>query len=121
MTKGSLARSRPTSKRCAGNSRSTRSSRTRDMISEPLVDRVARVFDDDGPLSTAFDGFEPRPGQRRLADSVARVLEDGGTLVAEAGTGTGKTLAYLVPAVLSGKRVLISTGTRTLQDQIFYK
>jgi ATP-dependent DNA helicase DinG len=65
--------------------------------------------------------FEPRPSQRRLADEVARLFADGGTLVAEAGTGTGKTLAYLVPAVLAGERVLISTGTRTLQDQIFYK
>jgi len=91
------------------------------MKSEPLVDRVAQVFEDDGPLARAFDGFEPRPGQRRLAESVAEVLTRGGTLVAEAGTGTGKTLAYLVPAVLSGKRVLISTGTKTLQDQIFYK
>jgi ATP-dependent DNA helicase DinG len=91
------------------------------MTSDPLADRVARVFAEDGPLAAAFDGFEPRPGQLRLAESVAQVLESGGTLVAEAGTGTGKTLAYLVPAVLSGKRVLISTGTRTLQDQIFYK
>jgi len=91
------------------------------MTAEPLADRVAEVFADDGPLATAFEGFEPRPGQRQLAESVARVLESGGTLVAEAGTGTGKTLAYLVPAVLEGKKVLISTGTRALQDQIFYK
>ncbi len=68
-----------------------------------------------------FEGFERRPGQRRLAQAVARVFSEGGTLVAEAGTGTGKTLAYLLPAVLDGRRVLISTGTRTLQDQIFYK
>jgi ATP-dependent DNA helicase DinG len=88
---------------------------------ESLFDRVDRVFADDGPLSAAFDGYEPRPGQRRLAAEVARTVDLGGTLVAEAGTGTGKTLAYLVPAVLAGKRVLISTGTRTLQDQVFYK
>ena len=86
-----------------------------------LRERVSEVFADDGPLARAFEAFEPRPGQRQLADAVARVIEDGGTLVAEAGTGTGKTLAYLVPAALSGKRVLVSTGTRTLQDQIFYK
>jgi ATP-dependent DNA helicase DinG len=90
-------------------------------MTDPLAERVARVFAEDGPLAGAFSGFEPRPGQQRLADSVAQVFDGGGTLVAEAGTGTGKTLAYLVPAVLSGKRVLISTGTRTLQDQIFYK
>lgn len=65
--------------------------------------------------------FEPRPGQRRMAAAAARVLETGGVLLAEAGTGTGKTLAYLVPAILSGRRVLVSTGTRNLQDQIFYK
>ncbi len=91
------------------------------MVREPLADRVLRTFAADGPLSAAFDGFEARPGQQRLAAEVSRVFSAGGTLVAEAGTGTGKTLAYLVPAVLAGRRVLISTGTRTLQDQIFYK
>jgi ATP-dependent DNA helicase DinG len=79
------------------------------------------VFADDGPLARALEGFEARAGQRELAEAVADTLETGGTLVAEAGTGIGKTLAYLVPAVLSGKRVLISTGTRNLQDQVFYK
>ncbi len=82
---------------------------------------MARAFADAGPLAGALSAFEPRDGQRALAARVAATFDEGGTLVAEAGTGTGKTLAYLVPAVLSGKRVLISTGTRTLQDQIFYK
>jgi ATP-dependent DNA helicase DinG len=86
-----------------------------------LASRVDSAFADDGPLAAAFDGFEPRAGQRALAAEVARAFSDGGTLVAEAGTGTGKTLAYLLPAVLAGRRVLISTGTHTLQDQIFYK
>ena len=86
-----------------------------------LADRVEEVFSRNGPLAVAFDGYEPRPGQQQLAAEVARTFSAGGTLVAEAGTGTGKTLAYLVPAVLAGKRVLISTGTRTLQDQVFYK
>jgi ATP-dependent DNA helicase DinG len=86
-----------------------------------LIDAVAEVFADHGPLSTGVDGFEPRPGQRAMADAVAGTFEFGGLLMTEAGTGTGKTLAYLVPAVLLGRRVLISTGTRTLQDQIFYK
>ncbi len=89
--------------------------------SRTLRERVDLAFAEDGPLAAAFDGFEARPGQRRLAAEVSRVFTDGGTLVAEAGTGTGKTLAYLVPAVLAGRRVLISTGTRTLQDQVFYK
>ena len=56
-----------------------------------------------------------------MAENTARVLENGSTLLAEAGTGIGKTLAYLVPAILSGQRILISTGTKNLQDQIFYK
>ncbi len=86
-----------------------------------LADAVAEVFSADGPLARGVAGFEPRPGQLRMADAVARTFEDGGKLMTEAGTGTGKTLAYLVPAVLAGRRVLISTGTRTLQDQIFYK
>jgi ATP-dependent DNA helicase DinG len=91
------------------------------MAQAPLHDRVAATFARSGPLAAAFDGYEPRPGQQQLAAEVAHTLTSGGTLVAEAGTGTGKTLAYLVPAVLAGRRVLISTGTRTLQDQVFYK
>jgi ATP-dependent DNA helicase DinG len=86
-----------------------------------LIERVALALADTGQLASALEGFEIRPGQRELAARVAHVFDAGGTLIAEAGTGTGKTLAYLLPAVLSGKRVLISTGTRTLQDQIFYK
>lgn len=86
-----------------------------------LVDAVARAFADDGPLARALPQFEPREGQRRMAEGVALTLEHGGVLMAEAGTGTGKTMAYLVPAVLSGHRVLVSTGTKNLQEQIFEK
>lgn len=86
-----------------------------------LTARVAQVFSDAGPLALGVEGFEARPGQRELALRVAGAFEHGGILLAEAGTGTGKTLGYLVPAVLSGRRVLVSTGTRTLQDQVFYK
>jgi ATP-dependent DNA helicase DinG len=78
-------------------------------------------FTDGGALSRVVDGYEPRDGQRRMAEAVASVVADGGTLIAEAGTGTGKTLAYLIPAILSGHRVLVSTGTKNLQEQIFYK
>src|SRR5215216_4550714 len=56
-----------------------------------------------------------------MAEAVAETLQDGGVLLVEAGTGTGKTLAYLVPAILSGRRVLLSTGTKNLQEQIYYK
>jgi ATP-dependent DNA helicase DinG len=65
--------------------------------------------------------FEPRAGQVEMAAAVAQVFERGGVLLAEAGTGTGKTLAYLVPAILSRERVLISTGTKNLQEQIYFK
>jgi ATP-dependent DNA helicase DinG len=72
-------------------------------------------------LVRAVDHFEPRAGQRAMAAAVADTLEEGGVLLAEAGTGTGKTLAYLVPAILNRQRVLISTGTKNLQEQIYFK
>lgn len=82
---------------------------------------VEAAFADDGPLAAAVDRFEPRSGQRAMALAVADTLNDGGVLLAEAGTGTGKTLAYLVPAILGRQRVLISTGTKNLQEQIYFK
>ncbi|MCY4660636.1 MAG: ATP-dependent DNA helicase [Acidobacteria bacterium] len=90
-------------------------------LPEGLEPQVGEALADGGVLARAMSAFEPRPGQRRMAAAAARILESGGVLLAEAGTGTGKTLAYLVPAILSGQRVLVSTGTRNLQDQIFYK
>jgi len=82
---------------------------------------IDTFFSDSGPLATSLTGFEPRNGQRQMAVAVAGVLEHGGTLLAEAGTGTGKTLAYLIPSILSRQRVLVSTGTKNLQEQIFFK
>src|SRR5678809_499434 len=89
--------------------------------STTLRTAVVSVFEDAGPLARRVDGYESREGQRAMAAAVADIIEHGGTLIAEAGTGTGKTLAYLVPAILSGKRVLVSTGTKNLQEQIFFK
>ncbi len=86
-----------------------------------LPGQVAGVFAPDGPLARSIPDFEPRGGQQDMAAAVAAVFHAGGVLLAEAGTGTGKTLAYLVPAVLSRQRVLISTGTKNLQEQIFFK
>jgi ATP-dependent DNA helicase DinG len=83
------------------------------------LDQVAQVFSPDGVLSRAADQFMPRSGQTQMALAVAAVIETGGALVVEAGTGVGKTFSYLVPALLSGERVLISTATKTLQDQLF--
>lgn len=79
------------------------------------------LFTAAGPLARALPDFTPRPAQRRMASRIAAALEDRESLLVEAGTGTGKTFAYLVPALLSGRRVIISTGTRTLQDQLFAK
>ena len=79
------------------------------------------MFARGGPLDLAMPEFEPRAGQAEMAAAVGRVFEEGGVLLAEAGTGTGKTLAYLVPAILSRERVLISTGTKNLQEQIYFK
>ncbi|MBD3671160.1 MAG: ATP-dependent DNA helicase [Gammaproteobacteria bacterium] len=79
------------------------------------------ILGDAGPLARTIPGFISRPQQQEMADAVMSALEDYGVLIAEAGTGTGKTFAYLVPAMLSGKKVIISTGTKNLQDQLFYK
>src|SRR6186713_2022185 len=82
---------------------------------------LEEVFGPTGPLKRSLPGYTPRRSQLAMASRVANALAQRAPLVIEAGTGTGKTFAYLVPALLSGKRVLISTGTRTLQDQLFNK
>lgn len=84
--------------------------------------RARAALCDDGPLARHHARFSERPGQQEFAERIAEVFRDGGALLAEAGTGTGKTLAYTVPALLAaadGARVVLSTGTRTLQDQLF--
>ena len=82
---------------------------------------LEEIFGPGGPLQSALPDFKSRWQQLRMAQRVATALEHRETIVVEAGTGTGKTFAYLVPALLCGSRVLISTGTRTLQDQLFSK
>jgi len=82
---------------------------------------LTEILGDEGPLARAVPEFRARHEQQQLALQVARHIEGRGWLVAEAGTGIGKTFGYLVPALLSGKRVIISTGTRTLQDQLFHR
>lgn len=77
---------------------------------------MERYFGAEGLLSRALSGFEPRQEQLALAQSVARALATGRHLLAEAGTGTGKTLAYLIPALESGQRVVIATATKALQE-----
>jgi ATP-dependent DNA helicase DinG len=80
--------------------------------------RAAELLGAEGPLARALEGYELRESQLRMAELVEDALEHEGVALIEAGTGTGKTLAYLVPALRSGRKVVISTGTRTLQDQI---
>ena len=81
----------------------------------------AEVLSTGGAFDQQLDGFEARIEQQTLAASVEQALQDQSILVAEAGTGTGKTIAYLVPALLSGLRTIISTGTKNLQDQLFLR
>ncbi|BEP62058.1 ATP-dependent DNA helicase [Variovorax sp. V213] len=88
-------------------------------MTETLEDKVRDAFAQGGVLSRAAEQFRERAGQTEMALAVARTIEEGGVLVVEAGTGVGKTFSYLVPALLSGERVLLSTATKTLQDQLF--
>ncbi len=83
--------------------------------------RARQFFGRTGLLSQWHPDYEYRPGQLRMAEEVEAALAEGRHLLVEAGTGTGKTLAYLVPALACGKRVVVSTGTKTLQEQLYYK
>ncbi len=82
---------------------------------------AAECLGTDGALASEVPGFAPRPQQQQMAAAVEQALNAGEALIVEAGTGTGKTYAYLVPALLSGRKVIISTGTRHLQDQLFHR
>ena len=86
-----------------------------------LPERTRAALAPDGPLVANLPGYLVREAQGQLAAAVASAIDDRATLIAEAGTGTGKTYAYLVPALLSGERVIISTGTRALQDQLYHR
>ena len=86
-----------------------------------LSDRSRDALAEGGALAGAIPAFAPRPGQQRLAEAVATAFESRASLLAEAGTGTGKTYAYLVPALLSGMKTIVSTGTRALQDQLYHR
>src|SRR5262245_66674959 len=88
---------------------------------KPVPGDSRRLLGPDGPLARALPGYEDREGQLAMADAVERALAEDRTLLCEAGTGTGKTLAYLVPALLSRRKVVISTATKALEEQIFTK
>ena len=84
-------------------------------------DRATALLSASGPLASALPGFTTRPQQQAMASTIEQTLIDGGTLLCEAGTGTGKTLAYLVPCLDSDRKTVISTATKTLQDQLFLR
>ena len=92
-----------------------------DVLVGTLGSAVRETLAPEGPLAEADAAFRPRPAQQHMAQAIARAIEMLETLVVEAGTGTGKTYAYLVPVLLSGKRALVSTATRALQDQLFLR
>lgn len=85
----------------------------------PVMTDLAHIFSPEGPLAETIPGYRLRTQQLEMAQAIEAAIRRSGMLVAEAGTGTGKTFAYLVPALLSGGKVIISTGTKTLQDQLF--
>ena len=87
----------------------------------PKLEAVRHVFGADGSLAQVLDRYEAREEQADLADAVSRALAERTHLLAEAGTGTGKSLAYLVPALASGRRVVVATATKALQEQLLEK
>jgi len=89
------------------------------MSAQPTASELERIFAADGPLAKAIPGYRLRGQQLELAVSVLEAIKANRQLIAEAGTGTGKTFAYLAPALLAGGKVILSTGTKTLQDQLF--
>ncbi len=90
-------------------------------MSAAARDALDAVFGADGVLARALPGFESRPGQVRMSQLVERGFLEGAHTIVEAGTGVGKSLAYLVPAMRSGKKVVVSTGTIALQEQLVNK
>ena len=107
-----------------GRRRSPSTQRSRVALASKLLYgramRASELLGPEGPLAQGIAGYEHRPSQLAMADAVQDALQHRGVLLAEAGTGTGKTWAYLVPALLSGRKVVVSTGTRNLQDQIMH-
>ena len=83
--------------------------------------RARDLLGQDGPFARSLPGYEAREAQLTMADAVERALSEDRKLVVEAGTGTGKTLAYLIPAILSGRKIVVSTATKALQEQIVFK
>src|SRR6266550_1390157 len=90
-------------------------------MTETRTAGARQFFSRQGTLSKWHPNYEFRPGQLEMAEAIEAAIAEKRHLLVDAGTGTGKTLAYLIPAILSGKRVVVSTGTKNLQEQLFYK
>src|SRR5215472_8493929 len=90
-------------------------------VSSGRLPTLHEFFAPGGLLNRAHPNYEFRRGQLQMAEAVERALAERRHLIVEAGTGTGKTLAYLLPVIRSGKRVIISTGTKNLQEQLYFK
>lgn len=86
-----------------------------------LEKAIVEAFDANGPLCRQIEGFKRRDSQLQFAQAVGQAIQTQGVAVVEAGTGTGKTFAYLVPAILSRSKTIVSTASKTLQDQLFEK
>ncbi len=86
-----------------------------------MSSKASALLSESGSVAKSIEGFSPRIQQQEMADEIAKTLDENGILITEAGTGTGKTFAYLVPALMSGKKVIISTGTKHLQDQLYHR
>src|SRR5258705_7562801 len=85
------------------------------------MDPLEAIFGPNGRIAQAHPHYEYRPGQIEMAAAVEGALRNGGVAIIEAGTGTGKTLAYLIPALAAGERVIVSTATKALQEQLYKK
>jgi ATP-dependent DNA helicase DinG len=90
-------------------------------LNRSAAEELQVFFSSTGVLAEMLEGYKPREAQTEMAEAIANAIAENHHLIAEAGTGTGKTFAYLVPAILSGKKIVISTGTKNLQDQLFNK
>lgn len=86
-----------------------------------MTEQISGLLDQDGKFASHIEGFQPRPQQQEMAQAITDLLDDEGVLIIEAGTGVGKTFAYLAPVLSAGGRVILSTGSKTLQDQLYFK
>ena len=82
---------------------------------------ISKIFSAEGALGKVIKGFQPRKAQLQMAEAVSTAIQSSEQVVIEAGTGTGKTFAYLIPALQSGKKTIISTGSKNLQEQLFHR